>query len=262
MIRLGEIEYLIRLGVYSPFVRGERSVSMVLCAPSEHGKSEILKKFINISTVKISSNFDTTVFLDIVPEIELRKLKTLMILDFLRVTKRKYSTQANSLTILSALIEEGWHGNLPLGRRVDKPIRANLITALTEDDLRDKRHKWAKTGFLSRLLPITYRYRDETKSMIREYIKDRKYIDDTLLEFELPPQPLDIELPHDIANKLESISLDITNSTNLLGFRLQRQLQVLAMSNALMSGRIMVTEDDYKVIKRVSKHINFRFNAV
>lgn len=262
MIRLEQMEYLTKLATFTPYVKNEVPVSMVLCAPAEHGKTEVLKKFHQNSTIKLLTNFDTMSFLDIVPDLESEKIKTIMILDFLRVVKRKYSTSTNSLTILSALTEEGWHGTLPLGRRIDKPLRANVVTAITEDEIMDKRHKWSSIGFLSRFVPVTYRYNEDTEAMVRQYIKDRKYQTDDAIILEYPKKPVDITLPSDIANELENINLKIAKANNIFGFRLQRQLQTLAMANALMSGRNLVTNSDLEIIQKLSKHINFNFNKV
>jgi len=262
MIKLDEIEYLIKLCIFSAFIKNERPVSAILLAPSEHGKSELLKKFSRIESVKVTSDFNTHIFEDLCVEVELGKVKTVIIPDFLRIVKRKYSTQANTFTILNAVTEEGWTGTLPLGRKVSVPIRFNVLTALTKEELLDKRHKWAKLGFLSRFLPISYSYKEETKSMIRDYIKARMYKDEGFHVFKVPEQYIDVLLAENVAEDIKNITLDIAEKENILGFRLQRQLQTLAMANALACNRAITTDEDVKIIRELSKYINFKFNEI
>jgi hypothetical protein len=262
MIRLDEIEYLIKLCILSAFIEGERPVSAMLLAPPEHGKSELLKKFARIESVKITSDFNTSIFEEISMEAELGKIKTIIIPDFLRIVKKKYSTQANALTILNAITEEGWTGRLPLGRVVSKPVRMNVLTGLTRNEIIDKRHKWSQVGFMSRFLPISYTYKEETKSMIRSYIKARMYTQEGFHVFKVPENPISIALPENVANEIENITLDIAEKENIYGFRLERQLQTLALANALASNRTIATDEDAKIIKELSKYINFKFNAI
>lgn len=262
MINTSEIEYLVKLALHTPFIDREKGVSMMIIAPPEHGKSEILKKFVEIESAKITTDFNSHIFTTCAFDIQNGGLKTIVIPDFLRVTKRKQSTASNSLTILNSLTEEGYTGTLPLGQIINAPIHANIITALTQDEMQDKRHKWTKLGFLSRFVPVTYSYKEDTKEKIRSYIKDRMYKNDNPYKFAMPQNQVEITLPPKIADKIETIGLDISEKSNLLGFRLQRQLQTLTMANALVSGRNIVTIDDFKVIESLARHINFKFNVV
>lgn len=262
MINTELLEYAVKLAIMSPFIKKERPVSLVLLAPPEHAKSEILKKYVMIESVRVSTDFNTFHLAEFVTEYQLGKKRTIMIPDFLRVVKRKYSVQANSISALSALTEEGWVGKLPLGQVVDRPVTANVITALTESELKDKRYKWARRGFMSRFVPLSYSYDRRTKDLIREYIKNRVYQQDDPYVFETPKNNVDVVLPPDIAEEVRGITLNIALGENILGFRLQRQLQVLTMANALVSGRTVATTDDVKVIETLSKFINFDFKEI
>lgn len=259
MIRVQEIVHLLKLAVYSSYIESERPVSVILIAPPEHGKTELLKTFAFIDSISIQTDFNTFTFSEFA--MQYPKKKTIIIPDFLRVVKKKHSVSSNALSIISAVTEEGWIGKLPLGQIIEKPIIANFLTALTTDELNDKRHKWTKTGFLSRFLPISFSYSEKTKQQIREYIKDRMYNKEEPANFKIEHQR-QINLPIDIANKIEEISLDISEKNNILGFRLQRQLQVLTMANAFSNERSLVSMDDYKEIKHLSRFINFNFSEV
>jgi hypothetical protein len=202
-------------------------------------------------------------FSEFANEFQMKQKATIVIPDFLRVVKKKYSTQNNSLTIMNSITEEGWIGKLPLGQVIDKPIRANVITALTKDELVDKRHKWTKMGFLSRFIPLSFSYNDATKQQIREYIKDRIYHSDLAQEFEIDLKTkIDIALPKDKAKDIEFIAKSISFRSNFTGFRLQRQLQVLAMASALSNKRNIVIDADVDLVKEISLFINFDFKKL
>lgn len=259
------IEHALKLAIYSTAIKNETPVSVILLAPPEHGKSEVLKKFAFIKNVKIMTNFDTPAFVEFANEYQLGDKRTIIIPDFLRVTQRKHSTQGNSLTILNAITEEGWIGTLPLGQKIDKPIVANLLTAITKDELKDKRHKWSQTGFISRLIPLSFSYNTDTKALIKNYIMDRVYHTDKSFDFELPKEKIDVILPKPLAKEIDIISVKILQNLkekNLTGFRLLRQLQVLAMANCISNKRNMVNEDDVETIRQITKFINFDFEKV
>jgi len=262
MIHTEIIEHAIRLAIITPFIENEKGISLILIAPPEHGKTEILKKFAFVPSVKISTDFNSFHFADYALEYLNGKKKTIIIPDFIKIVKKKYSTQASILATLNAITEEGWIGKLPLGQYIDKPVFGNVITSITDEELNDKRHKWNKMGFLSRFIPLSYSYFEKTKKQIREYIKDRIYHNDKPVELSTPQTLQSITLPKEIANKIEKITLQISEQNNILGFRLQRQLQVLALANALCSQRNIVTTADFDVIKEISKFINYNFNPL
>ncbi|GAI07860.1 unnamed protein product, partial [marine sediment metagenome] len=231
----------------------------------EHGKSEILKKFAFVNTVKITSDFNSFIFADFVAEYQAGTKRTILIPDFLRVVKRKQSTQASNLTILNSVTEEGWVGKLPLGQHVGKPVTANLITALTESELGDRRYKWSRFGFLSRVVPLTFKYGEDTAGLIRSYIKDRLYHQDNPYDFELPKDKIDVAIPPDVSEMVQELCfvvMDRLKVKNMLGFRLQRQLQVLTMASAISNGRNLVNSSDFEAVKEISAFINYKYKEI
>ena len=262
MIHTQILEHAVRLALYSTALEKETPVSLLIVAPPEHGKSEILKMFAFIESLKIMTDFNSHVFADFANEYQAGRVKTLVLPDFLRIVKKKYSTQANSLMILNAITEEGWIGKLPMGQTISEPIKANVLTAITKEEMADKRHKWAKLGFLSRFIPLSFSYTEETKKKIREYIKDRIYKSDDMFDFKLPEKKVNVVLPREFANQLEKITLKISKENNLTGFRLQRQLQVMALSNALANKKTMVDQSDVDVVKQIAHFINFNFTQI
>jgi len=263
MINTEIIELAIKISIYTTLLKRENPVSLMIIAPPEHGKTEILKKFAFVNSVKMISDFNTFVFADFATEYQMGQKKTIVIPDFLRIVKKKASTANNSLTIINAITEEGWMGKLPMGQSIEKPIKANIITALTHGEMKDKRHSWSRMGFLSRFIPLSFSYNDATKKQIREYIKERIYKIDIPLEIELDlKKKVEVKLPKKIANEIEEITEIIALKDNFTGFRLQRQLQVLAMGSAVANNRDVVNADDIKTLRQIASFINFNFKRV
>lgn len=265
MINTELLELAVNLAIQSVKLRKERSVSIMILAPPEHGKTEIIKKFAFVTSVKIISDFNSFHFADYANDYQSKQKATIMIPDFLKVVNKKQGTRAQALGILNAITEEGWIGKLPMGQQITEPIHANVITALTEDKIRDKRYMWTRSGFMSRFLPLSYKYNDKTKTIIRQYIKDRSYHTDDPIDMKLELDKIDVALPQDIAIKIEKITLGILDDfsrQNYTGFRLQKQLQTLCMASALYSRRPIVNQDDLDTVEAISRHINFDFNSI
>ena len=263
MINTEILEHAIKISIYTTLLKNENPVSIMIIAPPEHGKTEVLKRFAFIESVKIISDFNTFVFADFATEFQMKQKGTIIIPDFLRIVKKKSSTANNSLTIINAITEEGWIGKLPLGQQIEKPIKANILTALTSDELTDKRHKWSQMGFLSRFIPLSFSYEESTKQQIREYIKNRVYKTDNPYDFVIDlKEKINVALPKKMADEIEIITKKIGMRDNFTGFRLQRQLQVLAMGNALSNKRNLVNKDDIDVIKEISLFINFNYKKL
>ena len=262
MIHTELLEQAIKLAVYSTSVENEKPVSMLLVAKPEHAKSEILKLFSTVKQVFYTSDFNTFVFSDFAGDYLSGSKKTIMIPDFLKVVKKKQSTQANALTLLNAITEEGFTGRIMGGSYIDKPLVANVITAITQREMSDKRHKWAELGFLSRFVPLSYSYNNGTKQLIREFIKQRDYHRDKTYTFVPPEKPKKIALPSEMADLIEKISIDIAKENDLTGFRLQKQLQTLCMTNAMLNGRDIVLQADVDTVSVIAQFINFNFTSI
>lgn len=265
MINTQVLELAVLLALWSTKIVGERPISVMILAPPEHGKTEIIMKFALVEVVKIISDFNSYQFADFASEYQAKQKSTIMIPDFLKVIRKKHATQAHSLGILNAIMEEGWIGKLPLGQTITEPIQANLITALTQNEIRDKRHKWQDTGFMSRFLPLSYGYTDDTKDEIRSYIRNRMYQKDEPISLKMDMSKVNIAMPPEIARKVEHLTLSTMakiSRRDLTGFRLQKQLQVLCMASALSAGKTMADDNDFNAVKEISRFINFDFNKV
>lgn len=262
MINTEHLEHAVKLALLSAYVDKERPVSMLLVAKPEHAKSEILKAFSSTKSVFYTSDFNTYYFSNFANQYLKGDKKTIVIPDFLKVVKKKLSTQQVSLTLLNSITEEGFTGQIQGGGWIDEPVIANVITAITEREMRDKRHKWAELGFLSRFVPLSYSYTEKTLDQIRDFIRQRNYRFDKTHKLEVPYQKVNVELPENIASQLQELTITIAKSNKLTGFRLQKQLQTLTMAEAVLNKRTMVIQSDLDVILELSKYINYDFTKI
>lgn len=279
LVKLDLVLDACRLAVASAYVQGEKPVSILLVAPPEHAKSTLLGLFNGCSSVYYTSDFSTFVLNEFV-EVYPRK-RTIIIPDLLRITERRSATSKNVISLLSALIEDGWSGKLPLGRVVEQRIIANVLTSVTRTVFYDKRWWWAKMGFLSRFIPITYSYNQETENEIFRWIAERKYrfltpiLDDLeMTEISFPSQFGEILSCYSkiVANRLNNILLvnPVSGKRHVFsfsidevkGFRYQKSLQTLAMASALLNGRREVNQEDVDRVVRITELINFDFKPL
>lgn len=139
-------------------------------------------------------------------------------------------------------------------------IKAGLITAIPPEPLWDRRRHWERIGFLSRAIPVSYSYKPSTVCSILEYIEKEEHLREEVRKLNLPKEAKRIVLAYQFAKEIETINLSLrhklTRYTHLYGFRLQKQLQTMAKSIALLMGKEEVDEDE-KVIEEMKPLIDF-----
>jgi hypothetical protein len=141
-------------------------------------------------------------------------------------------------------------------------LSVGLITCMTPKIFEDKRYRWNKIGFLSRVLPITYDYSFPTRLSILDYIEQQKHLKERLERLNIPKKEVDIELPTGIAKKLEPYSILLSNAHELYGFRMQKQFQTLMKSIAYLQGDSVVQEKHFEKFNELTKFINFDYTKI
>jgi hypothetical protein len=109
------------------------------------------------------------------------------------------------VAFLNNLIEEGVAKITTYANVWDKEVKANVITAVTDEALEDGRREWAKMGFLSRFIIFSYSY--ITSTILDGYSQHGLHIGE--VKIELPDKEIDIELPKEIADRLNPIAMKI-----------------------------------------------------
>jgi hypothetical protein len=276
MIGIDTILGLLELVVLSGHIRGEQPVSALVTAPPEAGKTTMVMKFVtNEGLVVLTDCTAYGIMYDYGELITQGRIKHLVIPDLIRPMSRGKDTVHSLVAFLNALIEEGvvsistyaeHVGVQNQGNSVQLAVRCGLITTMAQGVLLDGRHHWARMGFMSRLLPISYTYNASTQLDIHMAIANRDYLSDTPIRLNLPTEDVEIRLQSPqtdelitLASGLNSIITSTNNPERVYGFRLQKHLQRLAMASALKHGRDIVSQDDVDYLRSLSGCINLEY---
>jgi len=253
---------IVKLSLTSGWVKNERSVNLLLSSKPESGKTLILQLFQKVPHTIFKTDCTAYGILrDHLRELESDELKFIIIPDLLKPLSRKQATVSDFLTFMNALLEEGVVSISTYAIKLErKNIRCGLITSLPEFELLDKRRRWIRMGFMSRMLPFTYSLSPQLVDLIFKKIQEREYI--SYRDIILKLKEKEIRLKPELAKELELDARTIGKAQHLYGFRAMRQLQTLAMSNALLEKRDEVIEDDIRKIKSFMRWINFDFNPL
>jgi hypothetical protein len=278
MIKVEKIQNLVELAILSAYLKGEQPVSLLITAPVEAGKTELLLQFASNKGVLVLT--DATAFgimRDYGQPIINRQIRHLIIADLIKPMSRSKDTVHTLITFLNGLLEEGIFrmstyadktGSPLQGIAINQqpiPVKCGLITTMAKEVLLDGRHHWSRVGFMSRLLPISYDYTVATQAEIHESISKRAYLENKPIELDLPNEDVDIELPQKQAEQLTLLSSFILSSTRkdsperVYGFRLHKHLQRLAMANALKEKRDKVQDRDAELLRELSVCLNLDY---
>ncbi|MFC1927360.1 hypothetical protein ACFLW7_02130 [Chloroflexota bacterium] len=278
MIGINTILGLLELVVFTGHIRGEQPVSTLVTAPPEAGKTSMVMKFVpNEGLVVLTDCTAYGIMRDYGQSIAQGRVKHLVIPDLIKPMSRGKDTVHSLVAFLNALIEEGVVSISTYAEQIgvqsqagaaqnQTPVRCGLITTMAQGILLDGRHHWARMGFMSRMLPISYTYNAGTQLDIHRSIANRDYLSDTPIRLDLPSENAEIRLRSPqtddlitLASGLSSIAASANNPERVYGFRLQRQLQGLAMASALKHGRDVVTQEDVDYLRSLSGCVNLEY---
>jgi len=249
MIKVDDLKDLIRTILFSGYIANEKPLSVMFVGKVGTGKSEILNSF------RLNDNiafFTDVTYMGLIKLLEDQKeVRHIVIPDFLKITMKKKSTTDNITSCFNAMMEEGLDKISMMGQSFDfKGKQAGLITATTKDSFYQYQKRWRAMGFLSRMLIISFDYKNETIEEIFKYIENRDYLKNGKNKKDnLPIRNIEVELPPKLARKLRDKETD---------FRKQKQFQVLAMSRAIMDNRdkFIVNEKDIQIVNSFKKYLN------
>jgi len=223
----------------------------------------MLQRFQNIPGVRYLTDVTASGIYDIAREIERGEVHHLLVPDLLKIIYKKRSTVQNVITALNCLLVDGRLEIHTYERRSSyNNLRCGLLTAITSDELKDRRHKWSSLGFLSRLLPVSYSYSKLVIARILRHITEGRHLQNEEETLNLPPSPVEVKLEPSLAKELVLDAVVLAKAQRLYGFRLQSQLQALAKGRALLGGRTEVIKEDIDEIRGLLAYANFEQRPV
>jgi len=271
MVKLDPIERIIQIILASGKLKDEKPLSMILIAPIEAGKTSAIRKTCLKAEPALYLT-DATAFGIIRVSNGLRDFRDrythLVIPDLLNCLAHKRDTVRTLIHFLNALIEEGVVNISTYATNLTGTVevRAGIITAVPQKIFFDKRRGWENIGFLSRALPVSFDYSIATRVEVFRYIEKQEHLRESIQKLKLPKTRKLINLPFDVAQKIEPYALALAAShfqhQRVYGFRYQRQLQAFAKAIALLEGKNIVDDDCIKELSRLADFINLNFNKL
>ena len=262
MINLEPLKTIVECALYSPYIQGEKPFSLLVVAKPESGKTSVLKMYREnkgIAYVTDCTAYGLT--RDILPKIVSGEVKTIIIPDLLTPLSKQTKTRQSFIAFLNNLIEEGIVEITTYANIWKRDVQANLVTAVTNEALRDGRHSWAKMGFLSRFVIFSYSYSISTVQKVLEaYSLHGPTYEHVKLKF--PEQPVSVKLSKNLADKLDPIATRIGQEFQLYGFRAKINFRSVLKSLALRKSKTSVTTEDFDEFLKLTNYMNLKFNPL
>jgi len=289
MVRVGAILDIIETALWTGYIAKEKPLSVMLISSVGSGKSEILRKSykppeITVawgetkdeegnpkkerkqSVKHIGSVLYTT---DSTPYVlyhrygELLKsgqIKHIVIPDFLSILTKSKDAMPDTIRFYNSLIEEG------ICRIESKysdfiteiPLQIGLMTAVSFQDYaaRSKSQNWGALGFLSRVLPVSYRYSNNTKEAILKSTFLREYHNEINFELRFPDVPIQVDLPDKYREEVTELAKEIKDPSDDSGARRCKQVMTFVMALSLKDGRDVTTQEDVDKLMELSRFFN------
>jgi len=262
LINITLLKKMIECTILSAYIKNEKPISLLIVAKAESGKTSAMKLYRqNKGLIYMTDCTAYGLTRDVLPKLISGEVRTLMIADLLTPLSKSHKTRQSFIAFLNNLIEEGIAKITTYCTVWDKEVKANVIASVTDEALEDGRHEWAKMGFLSRFVMFTYSYSTSTVIKILEHYSEHglTYGNETL---ELPTQDVDVELPKEIADKLNPIAMKIGEQFKLYGIRTKINLRSLLKALALRNGKTVVSESEFQELLELADYMNFNYNPI
>lgn len=256
------LKKIIEAVLITPYIENEKPLSLLIVAKAESGKTSVMKLYRqNKNIVYITDCTAYGITRDILPKMVSGEVRTLMIPDLTTPLSKSHKTRQSFIAFLNNLIEEGVAKITTYAMIWDKDVKANVITAVTDQAIKDGRHEWAKMGFLSRFIIFSYSYNLSTvMEILNRYSEYGLNVGN--MKLKLPKKEVNIELPKEIADRLNPIAMRIGEQFELYGIRAKINFRSLLKALAYRNGKKTVTEAEFKEFLELADYMNFKYNPM
>jgi hypothetical protein len=262
LIKMESLKTIVECALISPYIVNEKPLSLLIVAKPESGKSSVMKQYReNEGIIYLTDCTAYGITRDILPKIISGEVKTIMIPDLITPLSKQSKTRQSFVAFLNNLIEEGVAKMTTYATVWNKDVNANVITAVTDDALRDARHGWAKMGFLSRFIVFSYSYNLSTVMEILNRYSEHGH-NPTITTMKLPKKRINITLSKELANQLNSISMRIGEQFRIYGFRAKINFRCLLKCLAYRNNGKTVTENEFQEFLELADYMNFQYNPI
>jgi len=256
---------MLNLIVQTAFLKSSsKPISLLLIGLPGLGKSRLLSQLAKLKYVSYVNDITPKYLVEFLEQVKKGEKKYLVIPDFTNCTSHGKSTKTTLIAILRSMTEEGVTNlsDYHLEFKADKPVKAGLITAITNSSYREFNQIWKSTGFLSRLLPFSFDHSVSTKDRIMDDI-DTKKIDQISKDiFKIKKRPQEITAPNHLLRQLRVYEQMLSKSTDSLPYRHQIQLNSITESLAILRGGTEIRQEDIDTISWLCNWINYDFKEI
>ena len=261
---------------------GLRPASLLLIAKPESGKTTTISKYGRHKFVYYADEItSTTIIHDVIPQAQGKNptIRFVVIPDILNSIEKSTTTKMPLLNTLKSMTDEGitkiktafkFHPELI------KPVKCGLISAITSKGFYDKgrysvKHDLARIGFLSRMIPFSYRYPITKVATIYNFVIGGITEEDNTIIERNKVIKRKIRTQHgikiykknpDLFRQLIPISEDLGKQSDSYGIRVQKNLQKLCYANAYMHKRDKINQEDIDKILDLSVYMNMEFKPM
>jgi len=174
LIGMEFIREIVETALLTCRLKYDPTVSLLLIAGVGEGKSSVATQKICPAVVELTDLTAVGMYkaIEHFPDAEFFVIDDLTVL-----SGKKSHVRHNAIGVLSALIEQGVRVVVSPAGVLDftkankgRPVQKGIIACITKNVVGDDSAWWNKTGFSSRLLPISYQHSQELEDQIREFI--------------------------------------------------------------------------------------------
>jgi hypothetical protein len=176
MIGTKIIEDIISTVFWTPYVQDEQAVSALILSEVEGGKTALSSQFRRNDGITFMHDATAWGIIEKYMDPLLKgEIKHIIFPEFIQPLSRKRETTSTFLAFINGLVEEGIQEIQTYATRfkLPKPIKAGVIACLAKSEFAWRKDYWAKIGFLSRFLPISYILKLLRTIFLKQYIQVR-----------------------------------------------------------------------------------------
>lgn len=283
------IQDLLELTLNSAYVRGERTVSLLVVAEPESGKTELMKKYRKNNGVHIRRRFTAY---GILTDLIQGKIHTLfnkpkilghiLVYDYSSIFAYKPNTVDSTIEFLDALTEEGLSLESSYWIKGDElkkfeGLKGGLIAGINTFGFFTSTGKVKanlyKGGWFSRNVVVSFGMSAQLISKVFDSIRkgnyryDRNFV--SRIALKLPRKRIEVNLPKGLSEEIEELAREIAEEYSedlkphrLKGFRLHKSLISLVKASALRDGVRKVEEEDVERIRYLSNWMNLKMRKL
>lgn len=257
MIEIEALKEAIETVLFSAYLEDEKALSLMVVAKAESGKTMAMKGYrFNQGVCYLTDCTAYGISRDILPKIASGEVKHIFIADLITPMSKQTKTRKSFIAFLNNLIEEGVAKMTTYMTIWDKEVNAGVIAAITDNELFDGRHEWAKMGFLSRFIIYYYEYNIEQIYRIFEYLNSDDALKPPEYRIELPEEQIKVSINREMLKELTPLAMRIGDRMQLYGFRSKVNFRTFLKAHALRAGRTKVEQEDFDALLKLSEYMD------